>query len=184
MKKTFLALLCCSSVSFAAEIDVAPFRNAIKSFGGDLKSELQTAMKAGGPLKAIEICNIKAMPITEEHAQKLDWKIGRTSLKIRNPKNAPDKWETDVLNAFEQRKTNGEDPNNLEQVETITNADGSKEIRYMKAIPVAEGCLACHGEQLNPELAAKLKELYPDDQATGFKVGDLRGAFSISQPVK
>lgn len=184
MKKTFLALLCCSSVSFAADIDVAPFRDAVKTFGGHLKSELQTATKAGGPLKAIEICNTKAMPITEEHAQKLGWKIGRTSLKIRNPQNTPDQWESLILQQFEQRKANGEDPNKLEHVESVTNPDGSKEIRYMKAVPTAEGCLACHGEELNPEIAAKLKELYPDDKATGFKIGDLRGAFSISQSVK
>ncbi len=185
MKKTFFALMCCSaSVCFASEIDVAPFREAVKAFGGNLKSELETAVKAGGPLKAIEICNTKATPIAEEHAQKLGWKISRTSLKLRNSKNVPDTWETQVLQQFEQRKANGEDPTKLEHVETVKNADGSQSIRYMKAIPTAEACLACHGEELNPEIAAKIKELYPDDKATGFKLGDLRGAFSISQPKK
>jgi hypothetical protein len=185
MKKTFFALMCCSaSACFAAETDVAPFREAVTAFGGSLKSELETAVKAGGPLKAIEICNTKATPIAEEHSQKLGWKITRTSSKLRNSQNAPDAWETQILQQFEKRKANGEDITKLEHVETVQNSDGSKAIRYMKSIFLSEGCLACHGEELNPELAAKIKELYPDDKATGFKLGDLRGAFSITQPVK
>lgn len=185
MKKTFFALVCCSvSVCFASDTDVAPFREAVKAFGGNLKSELETAMKSGGPLAAIAVCNTKAPVITEEHAQKLGWKMGRTSLKVRNSKNAPDQWESQILQQFEQRKANGEDPTKLEHVETIKNADGSQTIRYMKAAPTAETCLGCHGELLKPDVATKIKELYPDDKATGFKVGDLRGAFSISQPVK
>jgi len=52
----------------------------------------------------------------------------------------------------------------------------------MKAIPTGEGCLKCHGQNIAPEITAKLKENYPDDKATGFKLGDVRGAFSIIQP--
>jgi len=185
MKKTFFALLCCgASASFAADIDVAPFRDAIKAFGGNLKSELETAVKDGGPLKAIEVCNTKAMPIAEQHSQKLGGQISRVSSKVRNPKNAPDAWENQILQQFEQRKAKGEDVSKLEHVEIVKNPDGSQAIRYMKSIFISEGCLACHGEDLNPELAAKLKELYPDDKAIGFKLGDLRGAFSITQPMK
>jgi hypothetical protein len=32
-------------------------------------------------------------------------------------------------------------------------------------------------------VAAKLKTLYPDDKATGYQTGDVRGAFTISQPM-
>jgi hypothetical protein len=40
-------------------------------------------------------------------------------------------------------------------------------------------CLACHGESLEPAVAAKLAAAYPKDQATGFRAGDLRGAFWV-----
>lgn len=185
MKKTFIALLCCSaSACFASDIDVQPFREAVKTLGGSLKAELETAMKSGDPLSAIAVCNVKSPIITQEKSQMLGWKLGRTSLKVRNPNNAADQWETQTLQQFEQRKANGEDPTKLEHVEIIKNADGSQVVRYMKAVPTGEPCLTCHGETLKPEIAAKLKELYPQDQATGFKVGDLRGAFSITQPLK
>ena len=54
----------------------------------------------------------------------------------------------------------------------------------MKAIPPAGLCLACHGEQLDSVVKARLETLYPDDQALGYRVGDIRGAFTITQPLK
>ena len=66
------------------------------------------------------------------------------------------------------------------QVEsTVTGADGNRTFRYLKAIPTGPLCLKCHGSDLAPDLAAKLAELYPEDKAHGFAVGDLRGAFSV-----
>ncbi|RMG95091.1 MAG: DUF3365 domain-containing protein, partial [Candidatus Dadabacteria bacterium] len=35
-----------------------------------------------------------------------------------------------------------------------------------------------------PGLAAKIRELYPEDRATGFRAGELRGAFTLSKPVR
>jgi hypothetical protein len=62
-------------------------------------------------------------------------------------------------------------------------ANGTKTFRFMKAIPTAELCLACHGKDLAPEVAAEIAESYPDDQATGFALGDIRGAFTLSKPL-
>ena len=46
-------------------------------------------------------------------------------------------------------------------------------------------CLKCHGdaESLAPEVSDRLAELYPDDRATGFAMGDLRGAFVVERMV-
>ncbi len=55
----------------------------------------------------------------------------------------------------------------------------------MKAIPMAaEPCAACHGTDVKPDVKSEIDKLYPQDQATGFKPGELRGAFTISMPVK
>jgi hypothetical protein len=43
-------------------------------------------------------------------------------------------------------------------------------------------CLTCHGESLAPELAAAIARDYPGDAATGFKSGELRGAFRVVWP--
>jgi hypothetical protein len=106
--------------------------------------------------------------------------IGRTSLKLRQPKNAPDDWELRQLRRFEERKAAGEGVATLE-VGAYAEKDGKRVFRYMKAIPTAPLCLNCHGASLAPEVAAKLHELYPADAATGFNAGDLRGAFTITE---
>lgn len=157
-------------------------RAVVKEFMKSLKGEMQTAMKAGGPLNAIGVCNTEAPVITSKMSEKHGWDVGRTSLKVRNQNNAPDAWEKSVLADFEKRKKEGANVKTLEHYEVVTQ-DGKKQFRYMKAIPTGEVCTKCHGEKLNPGVAAKLKELYPADKATGFKVGDIRGAFSITQPM-
>ena len=106
--------------------------------------------------------------------------IGRTSLKLRQPNNKPDEWELRQLQSFERREAAGENPANIEFGEYVTT--GSKTMfRYMKAILTGEVCLNCHGGTLAPEVTAKLKQLYLQDVATGYKVGDLRGAFTITE---
>lgn len=153
---------------------------AIKEFGGQLKGELQKAMKAGGPLNAISVCSEKAPAIASEVSKKHKLRIARTSLKTRNPGNRPDEWELKVLNQFEQRKAKGENPGKIAYAE-IVNTNGKKVYRFMKAIPTGQLCLNCHGTKVKPEVMSKLKSLYPDDQATGFKAGDIRGAFTVSK---
>ncbi len=189
MKKIYLLCLTAGFVALPALADpvadrVATSRNAVKELQTTLVGELQAAMKAGGPTNAIEVCNTNATAIAAGLSKKNGLQIGRTSLKIRNPKNAPDAWETKVLKGFETRKAKGEDPAALEHSEVVTH-HGKKEFRYMKALPVTPGmpCPVCHGEKIEPAVLAKLQQLYPQDKATGYKVGDLHGAVTIRQPL-
>lgn len=63
--------------------------------------------------------------------------------------------------------------------------DGKKVFRYIKAIPTGEICLNCHGgDTVKPEIEALLAEFYPNDKARGYSAGDIRGAFTIIQPVE
>jgi len=155
---------------------------AVKEFMGQLKGELQTSMKSGGPIKTVEVCKEKAPVIAKNLSEKYGWKIARTSLKTRNSNNAPDAWESKVLHDFEKRKQNGEKVKPMAYFETV-NENGVKSFRFMKAIPTGKACLSCHGDNIEPALAAKLDSSYPDDKARGFKLGDIRGAFTITQPI-
>jgi hypothetical protein len=40
-------------------------------------------------------------------------------------------------------------------------------------------CLTCHGSNLDADIAASIAERYPEDRATGFEAGDLRGVFWV-----
>jgi hypothetical protein len=108
--------------------------------------------------------------------------VKRTSLNVRNPQNAPDEWERAMLQQVEARRAAGEPLDTLEVYEVVGTGE-AKTFRYLKAIPTEKVCIACHGEALAPVLETKLKALYPNDAARGFKEGDLRGAFSVSRPL-
>ncbi len=161
--------------------NVQEARQVIKQFFTRLKGELQSAMKAGGPVNAIEVCKLKAPKITAEVSNQTGWRVARTSLKNRSPANAPTAWEKKVLEDFEARKAAGADPKTLDHAE-IAEVDGKRVFRYMKAIPTGQICLKCHGgKEVSPAVEARLKELYPNDKARGFKVGDIRGAFVLEK---
>ena len=162
--------------------EVAASRETSQEFMQTLKKELQAAMQEGGPVNAVSVCNLTAPAIASTYSIRNGWDVGRTSLKVRNPGNAPDAWERAVLVSFEERKRAGEDPAMMEFYEVV-DEDGSQELRYMKAIPTAPLCLACHGQQLDSIVKKRIETLYPQDQALGYKEGDIRGAFSITQPL-
>ena len=164
------------------DTEIAASRATVKEFMQTLKGELQAGMKEGGPVNAISVCNLSAPGIANTYSVRNGWDVGRTSLKLRNPDNAPDAWERKVLESFDERKRAGEDPAKMEHYEVVRK-DGISEFRYMKAIPTAPLCLACHGEQLDSITRTRIEKLYPRDQALGYKQGDIRGAFTITQPL-
>ena len=176
--------IACAPLTLAhADPRVAEATQIVKTFGLQLQGELKAAMQAGGPVQAVEVCHTRAPGIADALSQQTGWKVGRTSLRRRNADNAPDAWEHQVLTRFESRNITGEDPATLVYAEEVETADG-KAFRFMKAIPTQEICLACHGSNTVPaEVEAKLREYYPDDQARNFRVGDLRGAFTLSKPI-
>jgi hypothetical protein len=160
----------------------AESRKLTQSFAEQLRGELVRAIKAGGPESAIPVCHSAAPAITEEMAAEKGWSVGRTALKLRNPANAPDPWERSVLLKFQDQIKQGADVKELEVYETATQ-DGKPVFRYMKAIPTQKPCLTCHGQNVSEPLRKTISELYPQDQAVGFSLGELRGAFTIVQPL-
>ena len=177
-----LILLSGSVAVSSADDRVTASREALRDFAGELKGELIAAMKEGGPVNAVSVCSEKAPGIAARVSREKGWEVGRTSLRVRNPRNAPDDWEAKVLESFEERRRQGEDPGTMEHSEVVKE-DGKSLFRYMKAIPAGELCLTCHGKDIDPGLSARISELYPEDRATGFSLGEIRGAFTITWPV-
>jgi hypothetical protein len=155
-------------------------RAAISTFAAALKTELVSAMQQGGPLNAIEVCHTNARAISEQVSAEQGLRLGRVSLRNRNPLNAPLDWQVPVLDSFERRVKEGESPDALDW-SVVATVNGSSEFRYMKAIPTAGLCLQCHGTAISPEVSGVLNELYPQDKATGYQAGDIRGAFVVTK---
>ncbi len=155
---------------------------AIKEFASSLKTALLSAMQDGGPVEAVAVCNLIAPTLAAEMTKKHGLDISRTSLKIRNPQNEADEWETSVLQQFETRLKSGEAIQSLTFSEKV-KTDTGQQWRMMKAIPTDKVCLACHGTKIAPPVQANLDKYYPDDMATGFKLRDIRGAFTVSKDI-
>jgi hypothetical protein len=146
-------------------------REVTAEFAARMQAALQQGMASGGPVAAIGVCKDIAPDIAERLSAESGAAVSRTSLKVRNPDNAPEDWQSDVLNEFESGEAE-------EFFERVGEAGG----RYMKAIPTGGLCLNCHGTVLPPDVAARIKEAYPRDEATGYYLGDVRGAFSVVWP--
>jgi hypothetical protein len=164
------------------QADIADAKAAITDFAGSLQTVLKTTMQTGGPVVAIGVCNTQASPISRRVAAEHGMALSRVSLKNRNPANAPNDWQTLVLEDFEKQKVAGKDITTLVWSETV-NTGEEQEFRLMKAIPTAAVCLNCHGSKIAPEVSQALAGLYPEDRATGFNEGDIRGAFVVTRKI-
>ncbi|MFC7002319.1 DUF3365 domain-containing protein [Pseudobowmanella zhangzhouensis] len=71
----------------------------VQTFAKTLKGELLTAINQGGLVNAIDVCNLKAPAIAAQLSTD-GWSVKRTALRVRNPANAPDDWERNVLDYF------------------------------------------------------------------------------------
>ena len=149
---------------------------AAAGLGEVLKQLLAEELKKGGFEAAVRSCSENAQVVTEEYAREKGMEIRRVSLKYRNRKDQPDEWEAAKLREWAAASV---PPKEL--AETVTE-NGKRYLRYLKPIQTQAMCLSCHGGpgQIGAEVSALLSERYPRDKATGYKAGELRGAFSVT----
>ncbi len=135
-----------------------------------LMGKLKEELGKGGPAAAIAVCQEEAPRIAQQVGTEKAVKIGRTALKLRNPKNQPPAWAKDLIDRSVDAPT------------FLTNTKG--EFAALLPIKLQAQCLVCHGsgEQIPVEVRNALTQRYPNDQATGFKEGDLRGWFWVEIP--
>lgn len=152
---------------------------ASMTLGKALKTRLMMALDAGDVAGAVSVCREEAPALAETISRDLGLRVGRTSLRVRNPDNQPDAWEKTGLLALQQRLTDGEDAAAITYSEWVEKSPGEREFRYLKPIVTEPLCLTCHGDPIAPEVARVLLECYPEDKAIGYLPGELRGAFTV-----
>lgn len=176
---TLFALAATSALADEAQL-LAEARSVATSVPPKLLAVLQEEIAKGGPEGAIDVCRVKAPQMAKEASGTTGWNIRRVSLRNRNPKAVPDAWERAALEEFDRRAAAGENPATLDKGEVVVE-DGVRSYRYIKALPTQPLCVACHGpaDQLSPAVKAKLAQHYPNDLATGYSPGQIRGAMTI-----
>lgn len=192
MKNSVRALICAGAigVSVTAGAD-APDQQTMtrqaKEISKELVSRLGAALKQAladsGPEGAITVCRDTAPMLSGELSRRTGWTVGRVSLKTRNPLiGQPDAWEQAVLRDFDERAVGGTNAAKLVAAEIVSEPDGDY-FRFMQALPVKPLCLTCHGtERTIPEsVRERLGREYPNDRATGYYAGQIRGAVTIKR---
>jgi len=166
------SLLACATGTRVSESDMARAAGALEPLKRELRKALIGALEEGGPERAIEVCQLRAPEIA--HLTSTGGAlVGRTSHRLRNPENAPEAWMSVFLEEYL-----GDPDDNEPRAARLA----SGEIGYVEPIYMQRICMQCHGDRIEPGVKARLRALYPEDEATGFEKGELRGIFWVKLP--
>ncbi len=157
---------CETNESLAPEIEGGD--EAMVALQTGLIEALTTELDRSGAMGAIEVCRDSAPEITTNISTDVGVTVARTSHRLRNPDNTPPEWAREIVEAA--AGTKAEDA-------TQHVVDLGDRVGVLRPIGTLGMCTTCHGDQatMEPELVVSITESYPDDEATGFEVGDLRG---------
>jgi hypothetical protein len=149
---------------------------AAGQLGQEMRKKLTESMQKNGPAGAVDVCAKDAPDISARLEKELGVTIKRTSLKFRNPKNAPDQAEKQLLGILAAAHSAG---SKLPQGVTAFPNDRN---RFYKAITMEQACLKCHGDAstMSEAVRRELALTYPEDKAVGYKEGDFRGIISVT----
>lgn len=137
--------------------------------GGQLKSNLMNS----GVIESIDFCSRNAMLLTHEQSLKYGVTFSRKTDKPRNPGNALDSADTKTFTAM---KIDMENKKPLSS--KVIQAEDGHPIYYKPLLISNDVCLKCHGS-LDKESENKIRSIYHEDKATGYKMGDLRALIRI-----
>lgn len=158
---------------------------AANSYLKELKSILVREMKNGGPEAVFAVCSDTAQQFTKKFSTEKGIEIKRVAFLNRNDANIPDAGEMMWLKEFENMMK-GSSFNKDTVLFRVEKTGKETTLHLVKPILLAEECVVCHGseEQIPEGIKKLIDEKYPNDKATNFKPGDLRGAVSVVMKIK
>ena len=149
---------------------------AVQQLGQEMRKKLVDSMQKNGAAGAIDVCAKDAPIISSRIENELGVTIKRTSLKLRNPQNAPDAAEKELLENLAAAHKAGE---KLPSGVAVFPSDPR---RFFKVITMEQACLKCHGDlkTVSEAVRKEVAATYPEDKAVGYQEGDLRGIISVT----
>lgn len=145
-----------------------------------LGSEVKAQMSQNGVVAALGFCNASAQALTTDVSNMTHYRVKRVTLLERNPVNRANTEESAILTSWQDML------NNAQPLPPYKIHSEAKMDHYYKPLLINnEACLKCHGNiDSQSELGKAIKAAYPNDRATGYKMGDLRGMIVVEVPVK
>lgn len=147
--------------------------NTFEVLGGQLKEQ----MSIGGAVGALSYCNTQAMPLTDSLSSLYNVNIQRVAMNYRNPLNEAKNQDIDVFHNYSSDLEHGKKP--MPQL----HVNDKEETVFYAPIILKAQCVVCHGApktQIDSTTFVTINQLYPNDLATGFSEGDLRGLWKIT----
>lgn len=183
MSLRFLTLLFVTMISLFAdktlqkvhELGNATSLLFYKTMLGEVKKQLDSKPTH----EVIHFCSKNAQGVREKLKTLMPKgvEVRRVSDRIRNKKNIAIKKDLEIINYFKELK---EDGKNLKREVKIVEEE--KNYIFYKPLLISQKCTLCHGakDTLKKEVVSTLKKLYPEDKATGYIQGDLRGLVIVT----
>lgn len=156
----------------------AQAQEAIANTFSTMSGSLMKALSEGGVEKAVPFCHENVKQLATKLHEQNGVRVQRVTHKARNPVNQATAEELKLIDSIRAKLDQGKTPDPI----MTTNEKGTR-VYYAPILIPAETCLKCHGQPETDILPADLqliRSLYPQDQATGFKLGDLRGLWKIT----
>lgn len=177
-----LMIFSCNQRSASEKLDAETYNHYLET-GSEISAQAQSAllsnvseaMKQGGTLYAVEFCNLKASGITDSLNNLYNCTISRVSAKNRNPENY-------LSNATEEQLWEYFlSVHETEMIHDTIVMEEQQPVYYKPILTAMQACLQCHGpkDKIDPATYSKIRELYPEDKATGYELNELRGMWKI-----
>jgi hypothetical protein len=139
---------------------------------GTVLGELTRALDRTGAAGAATFCHLDVTDVFQRVSGRGVIAAGRTSDRLRNPRNAPRAWAAPFVNAHAGAPARSVDG---------FAVDLGDSVGVLRPIVEQSMCEGCHGrvDRLAPGVREMLRDRYPADRAVGFKDGDIRGWFWV-----
>jgi hypothetical protein len=151
------------------------FEREAKKLAEDLRTSLMKNLSEKisqeGVVQAVPFCHANVKTIAKSAAQDRiqKYEFGRTSHRVRNQENQPKDWMLPYLEEYK-----GSFKKDGKKDFLIHKLADSKRV-YLEPVYIEARCLLCHGENVSKDVKERIKSLYPNDKAQGFKLGEFRG---------
>jgi hypothetical protein len=140
---------------------------------------LPARLQTGGVAEAMAYCRPELYPAVDSLAVDFGARVQRLTLQPRNPQNEAQMPATRRLRELESTDT-------PQQLSSVVQRFTQTELLYTKPILIRDAyCLRCHGQtgqELAPADLELIEAAYPDDEATGYRLGQVRGLWQITFP--
>lgn len=140
-----------------------------------LGKNLIQALQEHGSEGALEFCGERAIPLTDSMQVALGAFIKRVSDQNRNPENTANEDELAYIQRAKKQLAAGN------EIAPFVQDYRTKLVGYYPILTNSM-CLQCHGDpqtDIQPVTLALINERYPNDLATGYQAGELRGIWVV-----